>query len=224
MKKAGEQMQQGQQEDKEKASEEMMKGAQDIKGMHRAMRRQKARQEAERRMSKLKESLRKGQKGGQRQQRAQAQRRSFRRRSAGPGAKSGKPKKSQAGLRKPGGRKKAELERKGKKSGDRGVGNQPGSDKLGRAERLKSKRTDHHVKGKERGGPMDQEVILAAAKKGFAKTGYRDVFTKYRDVAEEELATDRVPAGYRRYVYRYFDLIRPAQGVGGTATNKGGQR
>ena len=90
-----------------------------------------------------------------------------------------------------------------------GPGVSPGDKRPGRTSRLKTRRKDHHVAGKESGGPMDQEVILGAAERGFAKTEYRDVFTKYRDVREEELARDRVPAGYRRYVYRYFDLIRP---------------
>ncbi len=227
MQKAGEQMEQPGEQARQQASKEMAKGAQDIKSMHRAMRRQGARKEAERRMSKLKESLRKGQKGGQRQQRAAAQRRSFRRRSGG---RAGGPKQGRLGNkgeRKPGGRRQAKLERRSeRKKGKGGIGNQPGDDTLGKAERLKSKRKDEFVQGREQGGPMDQEVILSAAKKGFAKTGYRDVFTRYRDVAEEELATDRVPAGYRRYVYRYFDLIRPARGGGGggAASSEGGQR
>lgn len=225
MKKAGEQMDKGQQQAQEQASEEMRRGAQDIKSMHRAMRRQKARQQAQRRVSRLKESLRKSQKGGQRQQRAQAQRRSFRRKGAPGAGKPNKPGGKGQGHAREGGRKEGELKRKGRDKGPTGgAGNEPGDDKLGRAERLKSKRKDQFVRGQELGGPMDQEVILSAAKKGFAKTGYRDVFTKYRDVAEEELATDRVPAGYRRYVYRYFDLIRPAQGAAGGDAGDGGER
>ena len=163
--------------------------------------------------------------GRQRQQRAARQRRSLRRRARGDLSRDSQASKAGRGRKGRKGRKARELKRRNKQSGGKGIGNQPGDDGLGRSERLKSKRKDHFVKGKESGGPMDKEVILGAAQKGFAKTGYRDVFTRYRDVAEEELATDRVPAGYRRYVYRYFDLIRPVQGgspVRGSSPVRGG--
>ena len=39
--------------------------------------------------------------------------------------------------------------------------------------------------------------------------GYKKVYAEYKTVAEEALKQDEIPAGYRFYVRRYFDLIRP---------------
>ncbi len=45
--------------------------------------------------------------------------------------------------------------------------------------------------------------------------GYQDVYTDYRGHAEEVLETDEIPSGYRFYVRRYFQLIRPREGGDG---------
>ncbi len=60
-------------------------------------------------------------------------------------------------------------------------------------------------------GPKRSEVILGAADKGFVGTGYKKVYDEYKTVAEEALKADEIPAGYRFYVRRYFDLIRPRE-------------
>ncbi|MEO7327035.1 MAG: hypothetical protein ABI193_00550 [Minicystis sp.] len=58
-------------------------------------------------------------------------------------------------------------------------------------------------------GPSNSEIILSAAERGFKGTGYKKVFTKYHTVAEQQINKDQVPDGYRFYVHRYFQLIRP---------------
>jgi hypothetical protein len=58
-------------------------------------------------------------------------------------------------------------------------------------------------------GPSVSQVILGAADKGFVVKGYKQVYADYKTVAEEALKQDEIPAGYRFYVRRYFDLIRP---------------
>jgi hypothetical protein len=60
-------------------------------------------------------------------------------------------------------------------------------------------------------GPTNSEVILSAAEKGFRGTGYKKVFTQYRTVAEDNIDKEEVPDGYRFYVKRYFQLIRPRE-------------
>ncbi|MGF1467468.1 MAG: hypothetical protein ACFCGT_15190 [Sandaracinaceae bacterium] len=68
------------------------------------------------------------------------------------------------------------------------------------------------VEGESRGeGPSRSEVIRSSAQRGFARSGYRRVYTDYRDHAEEVLERDEVPPGYRFYVRRYFQLIRPRE-------------
>jgi hypothetical protein len=60
-------------------------------------------------------------------------------------------------------------------------------------------------------GPTNSEVILGAAERGFKGSGYKKVFTQYRTVAEQEMNKDTIPDGYRFYVHRYFQLIRPRE-------------
>jgi hypothetical protein len=60
-------------------------------------------------------------------------------------------------------------------------------------------------------GTASAEVIHGAAQRGFVGRGYRDVYTDYQSVAERVLERDEVPSGYRFYVQRYFQLIRPRE-------------
>lgn len=60
-------------------------------------------------------------------------------------------------------------------------------------------------------GPTNSEVILGASERGFKGTGYKKVFTQYRTVAEQQMNKDTIPDGYRFYVHRYFQLIRPRE-------------
>jgi hypothetical protein len=69
---------------------------------------------------------------------------------------------------------------------------------------------DTQVQGADsaQGGSRSQ-VILGASERGFASKGYKKVYTEYHQVAEESAAKDEIPGGYRFYVKRYFQLIRP---------------
>jgi hypothetical protein len=89
-----------------------------------------------------------------------------------------------------------------------GVGHDPKL--LGKKTNNKVGTTDIQVAGQDAGkGPKRSEVILGAADKGFVGKGYKKVYAEYKTVAEEALKQDEIPAGYRFYVRRYFDLIRP---------------
>ncbi|MDB4974344.1 MAG: hypothetical protein JWN48_2685 [Myxococcaceae bacterium] len=67
----------------------------------------------------------------------------------------------------------------------------------------------HGVQGS---GPTRSQVIRSAAGHGFADARYRKVYGDYRQHAESLLEHDRVPAGYRFHVRRYFELVRPREG------------
>lgn len=74
------------------------------------------------------------------------------------------------------------------------------------------------VQGDARRGPTRSEVIRTAAQRGFASRDYRDHYAEYAEHAEEVIERDQVPPGYRFYVRRYFQLIRPRDGEpGGTS-------
>jgi len=60
-------------------------------------------------------------------------------------------------------------------------------------------------------GPTNSQVIYGAADRGFKGSGYKRVFTDYHTRAEEQINKDQIPDGYRFYVHRYFQLIRPPE-------------
>jgi hypothetical protein len=77
---------------------------------------------------------------------------------------------------------------------------------------------DTQIQGNDTGqGGSRSEVILGAAERGFASRGYQKVYREYHTVAEEALNKDEIPGGYRFYVRRYFQLIRPREEGGGAA-------
>jgi hypothetical protein len=60
-------------------------------------------------------------------------------------------------------------------------------------------------------GSASAEVIYGAAQRGFVGREYKDIFTEYQSVAEQVIEKDEIPPGYRFYVRRYFQLIRPRE-------------
>ena len=77
---------------------------------------------------------------------------------------------------------------------------------------LKSGTTDVQQQGIDtQQGPSNSQVILSAAERGFKGSGYKKVFKDYHTVAEQQINKDQVPDGYRFYVHRYFQLIRPRE-------------
>jgi hypothetical protein len=80
----------------------------------------------------------------------------------------------------------------------------------GQATNPKMGTQDTQVQGADsaQGGSRSQ-VIQGASERGFASKGYKKVYTEYHQVAEESAAKDEIPGGYRFYVKRYFQLIRP---------------
>jgi hypothetical protein len=76
--------------------------------------------------------------------------------------------------------------------------------------KLDGKTQDVTAAGVDSGqGSASAEVIYGAAERGFVGKGYQQVFTDYQTVAEQVMTKDEIPPGYRFYVRRYFQLIRP---------------
>lgn len=78
--------------------------------------------------------------------------------------------------------------------------------------RLGGNRRTVQVAGEVGDGPSRSQVIRGAAARGFADRGYRNVYDDYRDHAEAVIESEEIPDGYRFYVRRYFQLIRPRSG------------
>lgn len=92
----------------------------------------------------------------------------------------------------------------------KGIGTSHDSNVTGNRTDLKGGTTDIQEQGLDtKQGPSNSQVIQAAADRGFKGAGYQRVFKDYHRVAEAEINKDQVPDGYRFYVHRYFQLIRP---------------
>jgi hypothetical protein len=97
--------------------------------------------------------------------------------------------------------------------GDRGngIGNQHDANLLGDATSLDGKRHATSVEGQQGAGPSRSQTILGSAQKGFSSTSYKNVYRDYTAVSEEVMQKEKVPPGYRFYVKRYFQLIKPRE-------------
>ncbi len=120
-------------------------------------------------------------------------------------------------------------ERRATKSGENRSGNTSGSSSDGQGQsggnqagRGSSQRLDDSgeslddverdpskASSRQGAGPTRRQVIESTSDQGFARTEYRDVYAEYEDVAEEIMEREDVPRGYRFYIQRYFELIRP---------------
>jgi hypothetical protein len=93
-----------------------------------------------------------------------------------------------------------------------GVGQGHGEGLKGDRSRLDAQTHEVSAAGIDSGeGTASAEVIYGAAQRGFVGKGYKDIFTEYQSVAEQVIEKDEIPPGYRFYVRRYFQLIRPRE-------------
>jgi hypothetical protein len=91
------------------------------------------------------------------------------------------------------------------------AGKGKGSRELGEETKLDSKRVDERVDAQAGEGPSRSEIIKSASEEGFATTEYKDVYVDYSSVVEEVMEKEKIPAGYRYYIKRYFQLIQPQE-------------
>lgn len=91
-----------------------------------------------------------------------------------------------------------------------GAGSEAGGSLQGDATKPVGNTVDVAAAGIDSGqGDVSSEVVYGAATRGFAGADYRNIYTEYKTVAEEALTNDEIPPGYKFYVRRYFQLIRP---------------
>jgi hypothetical protein len=89
------------------------------------------------------------------------------------------------------------------------AGQGPGSEDGGRAQQASGTARTERVQGVAGEGPDVKKTFADAARRGFAKQGWRQVFVDYSEVAQEMLDKERLPKGKRAWVLRYFRDIRP---------------
>jgi hypothetical protein len=215
------------------AARDLEKGAENVNRMARQKLDEEQKRELLRRLRELREVLRQESQGGD-GRKARLER--FGDKARGNRASSGKGdgKQGKGGQGKPElrlGRGGTEIElpgqgpspaagtqaKSGEQSGDSsqpgsGVGNSRGPELAGKQTKLPGAAQDVSAAGIDSGeGTASAEVIYGAAERGFRGSGYKDIFTEYETVAERVLEKDEIPSGYRFYVRRYFQLIRPRE-------------
>lgn len=217
------------------AAKDLERGAEKLNRMAREKLDDAQKRDLIRRLREMREVLRQeGQGGDARKQRLQ--RFSNRARGSKPGEGQGQGQQGQQGKGKGGARPELRLgqgdgpgveipgmaqggQQLGGKGGDgegseKGQGHGSGHDPniAGDRSRLAGKTADVSAAGIDTGeGSASAEVIYGAAERGFTGKGYKDVFTDYETVSESVLEKDEIPSGYRFYVRRYFQLIRPRE-------------
>jgi len=227
--------------DSGEAPEQLERGAEDVQRMAQKKLDDAQKRELIQRLKEMREVLRQeGQGGEQRKDRMQrfGQRAHGQRPGDGQGQGQGKDGQGQKGSGKmdirmgrgagadgipiPGGESQSQA------ANGKGRGDQPGQDGSGQPgpgygnahddaltgdrTHIDAKSHDVSAAGIDSGeGTANAEVIYGAAERGFVGKGYKDIFTEYQTVAEQTLEKDEIPPGYRFYVRRYFQLIRPRE-------------
>lgn len=218
----------------EDAARSLEQGAQDVNRMAKKELSKKEKENLKKQLEQLRQLLRQHKKGSKKRQQLLDQ---FRRRAQGgksgkPGGKSGQGQgqQGQGKNQKPGqlslgqGQGGVSIPIPGQGSTQVGQGQgagqgQQGSESWGSGsdDNVKGDATDLNgqvqdvaAAGIDSGeGDASSEVVYTAAQRGFSSTGYRKVYTDYKTVAEEVMEHDEIPPGYKFYVRRYFQLIRP---------------
>jgi hypothetical protein len=108
----------------------------------------------------------------------------------------------------PGDKESAMRQGQGKDPGKQ-YGDEKGPDPMGDPTGRFGTTKDERLTGVHGQGPSRRETILTSAKKGFAQASYRQVYTDYTKAAEEVMTQEKVPQGYKYYVKRYFQRIKP---------------
>jgi chemotaxis protein histidine kinase CheA len=91
-----------------------------------------------------------------------------------------------------------------------GIGNTPDPGSLiGDPTKLSGKKKEEFVNGKDGRGPSKRQTVLTAAQKGFSSVSYKQVYADYKKIVEETMNAEKVPQGYKYYVKRYFQRIKP---------------
>lgn len=218
MKKAAEEMRadQQQQDNRRQASRTMEDMARDTGKVDSDRRKVAHQQKTQSQLDDLREAMRRAKKGGAQgaKDRFGKNRRNkdFERRARG-----GRGSKSawQRGQGKPG--QGQGQQGQGQGQNGQGQGQQPGDgygegtdpDLMGDPTARQGNTKDEDLQGARGKGPSTRETILSAAQKGFSSQSYRQVYGRYKSIVEEVIRAEKVPSGYKFYVKKYFQKIKP---------------
>jgi hypothetical protein len=205
----------------EQAKQDMQEAAKDAKGIEDEIRKVENQKRAQSQLGDLKDSLRRakaknqgqGGKGQGKGKQRLAKIKEWEQRAGGgqgnPQAwKSGQGKEAGLGQGQQGQGQKGDKGQGGDQG--QGIGDQSDPNSLnGDPTKLSGAKKNEKLDGVQGRGPSKRETILTAAQKGFASRGYKQVYADYKKQVEETMNTEKVPQGYKYYVKRYFQRIKP---------------
>jgi len=210
MKQASEQMKDQNQENRRMASRTMEDMARDTGKVDSDQRKMTNQKKVASQLDDLKEAMRRAKRGGSRgpedrfgrnKRNADFQRRARGGKGSRQAWKPGQGQKGPGQGNQPGG--------KGTQPGGSSYGDEHDPDMLGDATKKQGNTKDESVSGVQGKGPSIKETIVSAAEKGFSSQKYRDVYTRYKPAIEEVINSEKVPSGYKYYVKKYFQKIKP---------------
>jgi hypothetical protein len=94
-----------------------------------------------------------------------------------------------------------------------GVGRGTDPNLLGKATERKKDRDPYLMKPSEGKGKSDYFQVKSARELAKSEVDYKNIFVNYKRLAENTLYNEQVPIGYREYVRKYFENIRPEEGA-----------
>ena len=214
--KSDEQQDEEQKEREKQASRNLKDAARETGRVEQDQRKQATQKKMSSQMDDLREAMRrakqKGNKGPQDPFNKQGKNRDFANRAKGGkgNGQSWKPGQGQKGQGQGGNQPGGQGQGQGGDSWGTGTDDNLAGDPTQKSGNTK----DEDLQGTQGGkGTSRRETILAAAQKGFASVGYKNVYAEYQRIVEEVMRTEKLPASYKYYVKRYFAKIHPSTGA-----------
>lgn len=91
-----------------------------------------------------------------------------------------------------------------------GIGNTTSTSQLGELTSMDSLLNLKHATGIQGEGPSTVQTSAASAEGQQSAVSYKEAYTKYQKLSEDALTQEQIPLGYKFYVKRYFESIKPS--------------
>lgn len=91
-----------------------------------------------------------------------------------------------------------------------GAGNKTSASQLGQVTSLDSVLNLVQITGVQGEGASTVQTSKASAEGQQSAVSYKDAYTKYQKLSEDVLTQEQIPLGYKFYVKRYFESIKPS--------------
>ena len=90
-----------------------------------------------------------------------------------------------------------------------GVGKATSASQLGKLTSLDSALNLTRITGVQGDGASAVQTVASSPEGQQSAVSYKDAYTKYQKLSEDALTQEQIPLGYKFYVKRYFEAIKP---------------